>query len=75
MKAERRIISKRCVLQYIPVEIFRASFKFFMGDILKVPKCEIFDRSDFHDIYSIKPFWVGDFGAKIETCYLNLGGS
>jgi hypothetical protein len=34
-------------------------------DILKVPKCEIFDRSDFHDFYSIKPFWVGDFGAKI----------
>ncbi len=31
----------------------------------KVPKCEIFDRSDFHDFYSIKPFWVGDFGAKI----------
>jgi hypothetical protein len=27
---------------------------------LKVPKCEIFDRSDFHDFY-----WVGDFGAKI----------
>ncbi len=23
------------VLQYIPVEIFRASFKFFMGDTLK----------------------------------------
>jgi hypothetical protein len=35
------------------------------GPSLKVPKCEIFDRSDFHDFYSIKPFWVGDFGAKI----------
>jgi hypothetical protein len=33
--------------------------------LLKVPKCEIFDRLDFHDFYSIKPFWVGDFGAKI----------
>jgi hypothetical protein len=32
---------------------------------LKVPKCEIFDRSDFHVFFSIKPFWVGDFGAKI----------
>ncbi len=32
---------------------------------LKVPKWEIFDRSDFHDFYSIKPIWVGDFGAKI----------
>ncbi len=36
-----------------------------VGTYLKVPKCEIFDRSDFHDFYSIKPFWVGDFGAKI----------
>ncbi len=34
-------------------------------EILKVPKFEIFDRSDFHVIYTIKPFWVGDFGAKI----------
>jgi hypothetical protein len=33
--------------------------------LCQVPKCEIFDRSDFHDFYSIKPFWVGDFGAKI----------
>ncbi len=32
---------------------------------LKVPLCEIFDHSDFHDFYTIKPFWVGDFGAKI----------
>jgi hypothetical protein len=35
LKAERRIISKRCILQYIPVDIFRASFKFFMGDKLR----------------------------------------
>ncbi len=32
---------------------------------LKVPKCEIFDRSDFHDLYTKKPLWVGDFRAKI----------
>jgi hypothetical protein len=37
----------------------------FLKKSLKVPKCEIFNRSDFHDFYSIKPFWVGDFGAKI----------
>jgi hypothetical protein len=35
LKAGRRIISKRCMLQYIPVDIFRASFKFFMGDKLR----------------------------------------
>ncbi len=65
MKAERRIISKRCVLQYIPVEIFRASFKFFLGDTLKVPKREIFDRLDFSDFYTIKSLREGDFGVKI----------
>jgi hypothetical protein len=35
LKAERRIISKRCVSQYIPVDMFRASFTFFMGDKLR----------------------------------------
>jgi hypothetical protein len=42
---------------------------------LKVPKCEIFDRSDFHYFYTIKPFWVGDFVVKILTCYFNFWGS
>jgi hypothetical protein len=31
---------------------------------LKVPKCEIFDRSDFHDFsdfYTIKSLWEGNF--------------
>ncbi len=23
------------------------------------------EGSDFHDLYTIKPFWVGDFGTKI----------
>jgi hypothetical protein len=32
MKAESRIISKRCMVVYIPGEIFRSSFKFCMGD-------------------------------------------
>ncbi len=35
MKAERRIISKRCMFLYIQGDIFRASFKFFMGDKLR----------------------------------------
>jgi hypothetical protein len=35
LKAERRIISKRCTVQYIPAGIFRASFKFCMGDKLR----------------------------------------
>ncbi len=36
---------------------------------LKVPKCEIFDRSDFHYFYTIKPFWIDDFGVKILTYF------
>ncbi len=31
---------------------------------LKVPKCEIFDGSDFHDFYTIKSLWEGNFGVK-----------
>ncbi len=42
-------------------------FKFKLLN-LKVPKCELFDWSDdFHDSYTIKPFWIDDFGAKIYT--------
>ncbi len=35
MKAERHIISKRCMIQYISGGIVRASFKFCMGDKLR----------------------------------------
>jgi hypothetical protein len=34
LKADRRIISKRCMVEYITSGIFRASFKFCMGDKL-----------------------------------------
>jgi hypothetical protein len=33
---------------------------------LKVPKREIFDRTDFPDFYTIKSLRVGDFGVKIK---------
>jgi hypothetical protein len=39
---------------------------------LKVPKREIFDRSDFPDFYTIKSSWVGDFFVKILTYYFNF---
>jgi hypothetical protein len=32
---------------------------------LKVPKREIFNRSDFPDFYTMKSLRVGDFGVKI----------
>ena len=42
---------------------------------LKVPKCEIFDRSDFYYFYTIKPFWIDDFGVKILTYFFKFWGS
>jgi hypothetical protein len=40
-----------------------------------VPKCEIFDRSDFPDFYTIKSSWVGDLEVKISTYYFNFQGA
>ncbi len=40
---------------------------------LKVPKREIFDRSDFPDFHTIKSLRVGDFGAKIKKFKKYLG--
>jgi hypothetical protein len=41
---------------------------------LKVPKREIFDRSDFPDFYTIKSLSVGDFGVKIKKNFKNISG-
>jgi hypothetical protein len=38
----------------------------------KVPKCEIFDRLDFPDFYTIKSLCEGDFGVKIKNFYKNI---
>ncbi len=32
-----------------------------------MPKCEIFDRLDFSDFYTIESLRVGDFGVKIKN--------
>ena len=34
---------------------------------LKVPKCEIFEGSDFDDFYTIKSLCEGDFGVLIKN--------
>jgi hypothetical protein len=39
---------------------------------LKVPKREIFDRSNFPDFYAIKSSWVGDLVVKILTYFFNF---
>ncbi len=49
--------------------------KIMSRSFLKVPKCEIFNRSDFHYFYAIKPFWIDDFGVKILTYFLMFWGS
>ncbi len=36
-------------------------------------KCEIFDRSDFDDFYTIKSLWGGDFGDKINFFFIFRG--
>ena len=45
---------------------------YYFRSALKVPKREIFDRSDFHDFYTIKPLRVGDFGVKTEKKFKNI---
>ncbi len=42
-----------------------------LTNYLKVPKREIFDRSDFPDFYTIKSLCVGDFGVKIKKMLNN----
>ncbi len=39
---------------------------------LKVPKREIFDRSNFPDFYAIKSSWKGDLVVKILTYFFNF---
>jgi hypothetical protein len=39
---------------------------------LKVPKREIFDRSDFPDFYTIKSLRVGNFRVKIKKNCKNI---
>ncbi len=40
--------------------------------ILKVPKREILDRTDFPDFYTVKSLRVGDFGVKIKKILKNI---
>ncbi len=44
----------------------------FFQLLLKVPKREIFDRSDFPDFYTIKSLREGDFGVKIWKIKKNI---
>ncbi len=37
-----------------------------------MPKCEIFDRSDFPDFYTIKSSWVGDLEVKKNSQHFRV---
>ncbi len=39
---------------------------------LKMPKREMFDRSDFLDFYTMKSQRVGDYGVKIKINFKNI---
>ncbi len=45
--------------------------KIILVNDLKVPKREIFDRSDF-DFYTVKSLRVGDLGVKIKKSLKNI---
>jgi hypothetical protein len=54
---------------------FFPAAQIFHSDIfttLKVPKREIFDRSDFPDFHTMKSLRMGDFGVKIKKCLKNI---
>ena len=61
-----------CFLVADLINLFSILLYVGMNPHLKVPKREIFDRSDFPEFYTIKSSWVGDSVVKILTCYFNF---
>ncbi len=51
-----------CFFAEMPMILSNLGHPFY----LKVPKCEIFNRSDFPAFYTIKSRREGDFGVKIK---------
>ncbi len=60
------------MLKTIPQIFFIETNKYTVLFFLKVPKREIFDRSDFPDFYTMKSLRVGDFGVKIKKNFKNI---
>jgi hypothetical protein len=58
-----------------PLSMFQAKRSCKALFSLKVPKCEIFHRSDFDDFYTIKSLCEGDFGVKIKNFIKIFRGS
>jgi hypothetical protein len=64
-KAHRNIRNENFVYQAFS-EVYQNFKNTNKNRYLKVPKREIFDRSDFPDFYNMKSLRVGDFGFKIN---------
>jgi hypothetical protein len=59
-------------IAFFPASISLKAPAMMLITVLKVPKREIFDRSDFPDFYTIKSLRVGDFGVKIKKKLQNI---
>jgi hypothetical protein len=59
----------------IKIQTVSSICKFSDSLCLKVPKRDIFYRSDFPDFYTIKSLRVGDFGVKIKKKLKKFRGS
>ncbi len=75
IKSEEPFENSRRTVKWGNFVTFFALINFFLKNALKVPKREIFDRSDFPDFYTIKSLRVGDFGVKIKIFFLIFRGS
>jgi hypothetical protein len=63
---KREVISKKKVLNEEAKKENDASKTVSSTAVaLKVPKCEIFDRSDFHDFYTLKVSMGGGGGGRL----------
>jgi hypothetical protein len=62
------------VLAVPSTEILKWITDFHTSKHLKVPKCEIFENSDFDDFYTIKCLWGATFGLKGPKREIFVGG-
>ncbi len=57
---------RRRLREVANLDVFYPHYVLYCRLHLKVPKREIFDRSDFPDFYTMKSLCVSDFGVKIK---------
>ncbi len=75
-KMRRRVQRWRDSRGFLYISLIRGGQHFSINRSLqlKVPKREIFNRSDFSDFYTIKSLRVGDFRVKIKKIFKKIQG-